>query len=58
MKCHIFFSENLLGSVEGNLKQQLSHATKIIADKLPFIDTSEFRLQFKYECRNFINSNN
>ena len=53
-----FFSENLLGSVEGNLKQQLNHATKIIADKLPFIDTSEFHLQFKYQCRSFINSSN
>lgn len=37
-------AENLLDSVESNLKHQLSHASKIIADKLPFIDTNNKEL--------------
>ena len=41
----LFYRETKLGSVESDLKEQLSLANKIIADKLPFIDTSESLLQ-------------
>ena len=38
----IFFSEQKLVLVEQNLQSRLDNATKIIGEKLPFIDSSEY----------------